>query len=132
MHDKVEQAVAQIVASVRDAAPGRMSLQEFVDSGLLQEANRLFFHPRGLALGVTFMGEGHSKAMLLGPILTTDDPEGWEFGVSGLMRKTAEAERRYEYCREAREARFGPGGIEPALGLEVRIDLSRDAAVEGE
>lgn len=27
---------------------------------------------------------------------------------------------------------LGPGGIEPALGFEVRIDLSRDAVVEGE
>ena len=126
MPDKVEQAVAQVVASIRDAAPGRMSLQEFVDSGMLQEANRLFFHPRGLALAVTFTEEG---AMLLGPILTTDDHEGWEFGASALVKQTLEAARRYEYCREAREARFGPGGIEPASGFEAPIDLSRDAIV---
>ena len=46
------------------------------------------------------------------------------------VEQTAEAERRYEYCREAREARIGPGGIEPALGFEIRIDLSRDVAME--
>ena len=132
MHDKVKQAVEQIVSSVRDAAPGRMSLQEFVDSGLLQEANRLFFHPRGIALGVTFMGPGHTEAMLLGPILTTEDPEGWEFGVTGLRKKTVEAERRREYHLAAREALFGPGGIEPALGVEVGFTISRDPIVEGE
>lgn len=41
----------------------RMDIEEFRMSGLLQEANRLFFHPRGLSLetvagpdGVEFLG----------------------------------------------------------------------------
>lgn len=116
MQDWMTQAVGQIVSSVRDAAPGRMSLREFVDSGLLQEANRLFFHPRGLALGVTFLGDGTEQPLLLGPILTTDDPEGWAFGPTATLEKTREAASRLLEYAEARDVLYGPGGIEPVLG----------------
>lgn len=34
-----------------------MEVDEFVSVGFLQEANRLFFHPRGLALAVGVLGE---------------------------------------------------------------------------
>lgn len=31
----------------------KIKIKEFIDQGYLQEVNRLFFHPLGLALGVT-------------------------------------------------------------------------------
>jgi len=41
------------------ATSNMLSIEEFVNLGLLQEVNRIFFHPRGLALaiGVTSTGE---------------------------------------------------------------------------
>lgn len=54
-----------------------MDPEEFQALGLLQELNRLFLHPRGLALAVT-IEEG--PYMRLGPIYDyRDEPEGIEF-----------------------------------------------------
>lgn len=36
----------------------RMDIREFQEAGFLQEANRLFFHPLGLALEVTISDDG--------------------------------------------------------------------------
>lgn len=53
-----------------------LALREFVDSGLLQEVNRQFFHPLGLALYVRNGGSGPA----LGGIWDgRDDPEGFIF-----------------------------------------------------
>lgn len=50
-----------------------IDIEEFVDKGYLQEANRRFFHPFGLALEVRFEG----SQMVLGGIWDyRDDPEG--------------------------------------------------------
>ena len=50
-----------------------VSVEEIIDSGILQEANRRFFHPLGLALAITFPG---GKMELLD---ARDDPEGFIF-----------------------------------------------------
>jgi len=53
----------------------RMDIKEFREKGYLQEANRLFFHPLGLALeGIIDEENGEMK---LGGIWDSrDDPEG--------------------------------------------------------
>lgn len=54
-----------------------MSINEFRDSGFLQEANRLFFHPHGLSLGVTVAHDG--QASISGVMDLRDEPEGASF-----------------------------------------------------
>jgi hypothetical protein len=54
-----------------------LDITEFRLTGLLQEVNRQFFHPIGLALYVHIDDEGVTK---LGGIWKDDDPEGWVFG----------------------------------------------------
>jgi hypothetical protein len=57
-----------------------MSIKEFREKGFLQEANRLFFHPLGLALQVDIDSSGNET---LGGIWDyRDDPEGILFGDS--------------------------------------------------
>lgn len=56
------------------AEPKMMSVKEFRELGFLQEVNRLFLHPLGMALEVTIKDDGEEK---LGGILDCrDDPEG--------------------------------------------------------
>lgn len=54
-----------------------MSLEEFRSSGLLQEVNRLFFHPRGLAIGIRITAAGDVE--FDGIRDHRDDPEGLVF-----------------------------------------------------
>lgn len=55
-----------------------MDIKEFQEAGYLQEANRQFFHPLGLALEVT--EEETGKVYLSGVWDYRDDPEGMMFG----------------------------------------------------
>lgn len=55
-----------------------MDLREFWKQGWLQEVNRLFFHPRGLALEMTEHDSG--EVTLSGIWDYRDDPEGIIFG----------------------------------------------------
>ena len=52
----------------------RISAKEFREKGYLQEANRLFFHPLGLALEVIIDENGDEK--FGGVWDSRDDPEG--------------------------------------------------------
>lgn len=55
----------------------RIDIKEFREKGFLQEANRLFFHPLGLALEVIIDDDGNEK---LGGVWDyRDDPEGIAF-----------------------------------------------------
>jgi hypothetical protein len=54
-----------------------MTVKQFVEEGYLQEVNRLFFHPLGIALSISVSEAGRYR---LGKIKTTDDPEGFIFG----------------------------------------------------
>jgi hypothetical protein len=58
--------------------PKYMDIGEFRDLGYLQEVNRLFFHPLGLALSVA-AGEDGGNAVLHGIWDERDDPEGLMF-----------------------------------------------------
>lgn len=53
-----------------------MSVKEFRELGILQELNRAFLHPLGLALEVVVHDDGHEE---LGRIWATDDPEGFAY-----------------------------------------------------
>jgi hypothetical protein len=65
-----------------------MELQEFLDGGFLQEANRHFFHPLGLALSVVTDEDGTVTGF--GEIWDyRDDPEGIYFaeGVASAEKR---------------------------------------------
>ena len=64
----------------------RMDLNEFKSKGFLQEVNRLFFHPLGLALEV-FVDEDGNVTSLGGVWDFRDDPEGMFFGNEQLSEE---------------------------------------------
>lgn len=64
----------------------RMNLNEFRNEGFLQEVNRLFFHPLGLALEV-FVGEDGNVTSLGGIWDYRDDPEGMFFTNDSLSEE---------------------------------------------
>ena len=53
-----------------------MSVKEFRELGILQELNRAFLHPLGLALEVVVHHFGHEE---FGRVWMTDDPEGFTY-----------------------------------------------------
>ena len=62
--------------------------KEFIDSGLLQEANRMFFHPRGLAMTVVIDDDGtHSIGQIQDH---RKSPGGVVFGKDGIDPKKRE------------------------------------------
>ena len=64
----------------------RMSIKEFREEGFLQEANRKFFHPLGLALEVTIdddTGEEHISSIWD----YRHDPEGMLYGKESISRE---------------------------------------------
>lgn len=86
-----------------------LSMKELAESGLLQEVNRLFFHPRGLALSVVV--DDNSDDYEFGGIFDyRDDPVGCSFG--SLDPETCHKKASYVYMlqegkKEAREAELG-------------------------
>lgn len=70
-----------------------MSLVDLVDGGYLQEANRRFFHPLGLALRVSSDAAGTLSA--LDVVDYRDDAEGVFFGPA---RDPMEASRRLGFA----------------------------------
>ena len=66
----------------------RMDIREFKDAGFLQEVNRQFFHPHGLALEV--VTDDETGECRLGGIWDyREDPEGLLFG-DGVDREKAQ------------------------------------------
>ena len=69
----------------------KMNLKEFKDLGYLQEVNRLFFHPRGLALSLIEKDNG--QLIFDGIFDAREDPEGWIFETIDEQKvKTVEKE----------------------------------------
>jgi len=65
----------------------RIDIKEFREKGFLQEANRHFFHPLGLALEIIIEDDGSEK---LGGIWDyRDDPEGMFFENDMMQNKDA-------------------------------------------
>ena len=80
----------------------RMDIKEFWERGYLQEANRLFFHPLGLALEVIVDDEDGS-VKLGGVWDSRDDPEGIVFDEFDPM-KQLNVKRKMEARMNARLA----------------------------
>ena len=76
----------------------RVDIEEFREKGFLQEVNRKFFHPLGLALEVIVNDETGEE--LLGGVWDySDDPEGMIF-VSGMISKD-----KIKYIEELRKSK---------------------------
>lgn len=83
-----------------------MTPEEFVERGLLMEINRLYLHPLGLALSVTYDRDGYCR---LGPVYRTSDPEGFvceEFTEQDIER-TDSLRRARSICARVRRAALG-------------------------
>ena len=99
-----------------------MSIQEFVDFGFLQEVNRQFFHPLGLALEV-FLDESGIPIRLGGVWDYRNDPEGITFGKIDIQKVTCVLELQTKKAAE-RQERLGyviqtkPGDIFDFTGDE--------------
>lgn len=82
----------------------RMSIKDFRNIGLLQEVNRLFFHPLGLALEVGIDENGNE--VLSGVWDCTDEEEGIIFE-DGILNKEKANNVRALRKSEVRKKRFG-------------------------
>jgi len=79
-----------------------MSIKEFREEGYLQEANRRFFHPLGLALEVTRDRDGNY--LLTGIWDYRDDPEGIIYSIAKADRHRQETFlKKYNNVQEEME-----------------------------
>lgn len=85
--------------------PKKMSVKEFRELGYLQELNRRFLHPLGLALEVNRNFDGSES---FGEVWDSrDDPEGMIYGPDMIdAEKAKRIEREYMEKRGIRLARF--------------------------
>jgi len=85
-----------------------MPLAQVVADGWLQEANRLFFHPRGLSLAVEkHNAEGTDLRNLNILDFRADDREGVWLGSGGSEQKAEIPERCLREREAVRMQRFG-------------------------
>lgn len=84
-----------------------IGIKEFREAGYLQEANRRFFHPLGLALEVTVEDDGTER--LSGIWDYRDDPEGVRFaeGYGADAEKAARVDREWAEHAEYRKRTLG-------------------------
>jgi hypothetical protein len=99
-----------------------MDIKEFHELGFLQEANRQFFHPHGLALEIRVSEDGSES---LGGIWDCrEDPEGVVFGNGGYgdsmdRARAVDAERVRHF--EHRCKLFGNEHVLPQEGDDVAL-----------
>lgn len=83
----------------------RIDIAEFRSEGYLQELNRRFLHPLGLALEVMVDDDGTER---LGGVWDyRDDPEGINFARSDLRSHAGRIDEEWERRRPARVAGLG-------------------------
>ena len=99
----------------------RISIKEFREFGFLHEANRLFFHPLGLALEVIVDNET-GEERFGGVWDCRDDPEGIRFAIVNL-EKAARIASLARARSVAREKLLGYV-IQPAI---ESLDREREA-----
>ena len=85
------------------AALSCLDLKTFRDDGYLQESNRVFFHPLGLALAVRIDDAGNRTLEVLD---YRSDPEGVVFD-GGLAEKADRVKAIADSRRAAREKSLG-------------------------
>lgn len=91
-----------------------MDLNEFKDQGWLQELNREWAHPRGIALSMEQDEDGNWS--WAGVWDYRDDPEGMAFSSATLSEERAVAPREaFEAHEQTRQERFG-WVIQPLVG----------------
>ena len=95
----------------------KMPVMEFVELGVLQELNRKFLHPLGLALAVQVDKE-NGTATLDGIWDAREDPEGWIFvddvlSTPDAAKKADNVARMVEKHYGARCKLFRLGNIQP-------------------
>lgn len=90
----------------------RIDIQEFREKGYLQEVNRRFLHPLGLALEIIIEKDGEEK--LGGVWDIRDDPEGMMFDfengnydLEDLRKKQKFVQKEFNNRRSEREKLFG-------------------------
>jgi hypothetical protein len=95
----------------------RIDIKEFREKGFLQEVNRKFFHPLGLALEV-IINEETGEETLGGIWDYRDDPEGMFFGQDMISKKKID---HVEDLRKSKiKARYEYDGVEVDLsGMQV-------------
>lgn len=81
----------------------RIDLREFLRHGYLQEANRQFFHPLGLALEI-FVSDDGGAALLAGVWDYRDVPEGLAFDDAVLASEEGQAKARRVLEEQAKRA----------------------------
>lgn len=96
----------------RDTGIKYLPLGEMLSEGYLQEANRLFFHPRGLALSLAV--DRHGKPLELSVWDYREDEEGIIFGPDVIDREKAKRveDERLRHV-ERRRALFDGETIQP-------------------
>lgn len=90
-----------------ETLPKKMSVKEFREAGYLQELNRQFLHPLGLALEVIVEEDGTER---FGEVWDSrDDPEGYIYAhLSDIDYKKTERIRTERLMHESpRYAKFG-------------------------
>ncbi len=98
----------------------KIDINEFREIGYLQEVNRRFFHPLGLALEIS-QDEDGGPWRLGGVWDYRDDPEGILFrGTPDLAAKADFIDREWEKREPARVARLGYM-VQPASPLERAV-----------
>lgn len=95
-----------------------MDLNEFMSLGFLQEANRLFFHPLGLALAFTCDDETGEVINIAGIWDCRDDPEGVIFDEVDMGKALRVAQQR-EIHYTTRALMFKDAGA-PALRPDIQ------------
>ena len=125
---------------VRPVSDKTMSARELLDGGYIQEVNRLFFHPLGLALGVDPDAEPRADGAVPMTVYDVrDDSEGMFFfdmtgvGSLGKAQKVREeaAEKRVARLARLRESvsqsiqpPVGSGFVVQPMGTRFRGDVS--------
>lgn len=97
-------------------------MQEFREGGFLQEVNRLFFHPVGLALAINVdaKGEPESLAFILD---FREDPEGGYYAtdeewLEECQSKASNVLTERDRRRSARKRFFGGSSVQPLAWRE--------------
>ena len=98
--------------------PQYMDLNEFKEAGFLQEVNRQFFHPLGLALAVEVDDETGDVVGFAGVWDYRDDPEGLFFLAEELDPEKAERVRDLLESKADERRRKEGAVVQPIPGLK--------------
>lgn len=106
-------------------------LRELHRFGVLQEANRLFFHPLGLAMVWELPRDDADQIVprVVGFLTAQDDPEGWAFTDLSDTESRLNQERVDELrnrFRAARKALFG-SDVQP-IGSKLPLEAAEETS----